>query len=412
MTYHSLTRAANGGSSGRPPLTWHGRIFPEVLLILSIAIVLLISSGCTQEEPSASTEGGGVSQKASVKIGAILPLTGDIAEYGRRCRDGIDLAVEHVNGSGGIAGGPIEVIYEDSRGLPRDGVSAIQKLINVDRVAVIVGAVSSSVTLAVEPIATRNKVILFSPASSSPKLTGISQYFFRNWPSDVYEATVLAEFVRSTLDLESVAVLYVNNDYGIGLKDEFARRFAELGGAINVSETYAQSATDFRTQLAKIKATTPEGIYLAGYHREMALATKQIRELGIPAQILGDADYGVEELLDIAGSAAEGAIYSMPEYDSEAGSDAVLAFSAAFKKRYGRSPSIFEANAYDAIRILCEAIEACDVNTDCIAEHIASLSSYQGASGDISFGESREVIKPVTIKTVRNGQFVSYEHGN
>lgn len=345
-------------------------------------------------------------EEKSIQFGAVLPLTGDIAEYGRRCKDGMDLAVEEINAAGGVQGRKLTIIYEDSRGTPRDGVSALQKLIGVDRVKVVVGAVASSVTLAMEPIATKNRVILFSPASSSPKLTGISRYFFRDWPSDVFEATALAEFVRSELKLSSVAVLYVNNDYGLGLKNEFIRRFTELGGSVPVVDTYEQGASDFRTQLAKVKAANPDGAYLAGYHREMAAATKQIRELGIDTQVLGDGDYGVDELLEIAGNSAEGAVFSIPEYDPKTGPEAVKKFAAAFRERYGKEPTNFEANGYDAVKILCQALASVGADTDAVSDYIASLKHYQGASGDISFDEKREVVKPVSIKMVKDGKFV------
>jgi branched-chain amino acid transport system substrate-binding protein len=283
-----------------------------------------------------------IKKDTSFRFGAVLPLSGDIAEYGKRCKAGMDLAVEKVNGSGGINGREVSIIYEDTRGNAKDGVSALNKLVSVDDVKYVVGDVASSVTLAIEPIATRNKVILFSPAASSPKLTGISPFFFRDWPSDLFEATVLAEFVHKELKFKNVAILYVNNDYGLGLRDEFKRHFEELGGSISVSDAYEQGANDFRAQLAKIKDAAPEAVYLAGYHREMAQATKQMRELGITVQILGDADYGVEELLEISGSASEAAIYSIPEYEPQRGSQTEKDFAASFYSAHKSNPTIFE----------------------------------------------------------------------
>ena len=343
-----------------------------------------------------------------VKFGAVLPLTGEIAEYGKRCKAGMDLAVGEINESGGVSGKKLEIVYEDDTGAPKVGVTAMQKLVDIDRVKVVIGAVASSVTLAIEPIATRNKVLLFSPASSSPKLTGISRYFFRDWPSDVFEATALAEFAYNTLKLRKVAILYVNNDYGLGLRGEFERRFKELGGEVAAIDSHEQGATDFRTQLTKIKGSGPQAVYLAGYHREMAFATKQTRELGITAQILGDADYGVQELIEIAGQAAEGAIFSTPEYDPKGGSEPVKTFAKKFKEKYGKEPSVFEANGYDAVKILAKAVQTQNSDTERMSQYIASLSHYPGASGEISFGAKGEVEKPASIKIVKGGRFVLY----
>lgn len=341
------------------------------------------------------------------EVGAILPLTGDISEYGERCKKGIDLAVEGINKQGGINGKTVEIIYEDSKGAAKEGVGAAQKLININKVNAIIGAVASSVTLAIEPIASQNEVILISPASSSPRLTGISPFFFRTWPSDVIEANVLADFAFKKLNIKTVAIIYVNNDYGIGLKDEFKKTFVNLKGKVVFSEGYPQNNKEFRSILTKVKAKKAEAIYLAGYHREMAFATKQIKEMKIRAQILGDADYGIEELLTITKNAAEGAIYATPTYEPQKGSKTMLGFADSFRQKYGKEPSIFEANAYDAMKILSLAIRNAGYDGKKIADYISKLRDYDGASGSITF-EKGDVRKTIAIKTVNGGKFVDF----
>lgn len=365
-----------------------------IVVTMGLFIFICISLSCAKKEESI------------IKIGAVLPLTGDIAEYGIRCKKGIDVAVEEINSAGGIKGKKIQIIYEDSKGIPKEGVSALQKLISIDKVQAVIGAVASSVSLAMVPVADKNKVVLFSPASSSPKLTGISRYFFRNWPSDVFEASTMAEYVFVKMGLRKIAILYVNNDYGLGLKNEFEKKFEEMGGEIVLVESYEQNDSDFRTQLTKIKSRNPDAIYLAGYHKEMAFATKQIRELGLKAQILADADYAVAELLKIAGGSAEGAIFATPEYDPNSENQPVKEFAEKFRRTYGNDPSIFEANGYDALKIITKAISEGAKNGEEIAQKISNLKDYPGASGLTSYDKNGEVIKPATIKTVRNGQFV------
>lgn len=339
------------------------------------------------------------------KIGAILPLTGDISEYGERCKKGIDLAVEEINKEGGINGRPVEIIYEDSKGSAKEGVGAAQKLINIDKVKTIIGAVASSVTLAIEPITSQSKVVLVSPASSSPKLTGISPFFFRTWPSDVLEANVLADFAFKKLNVKTVAIIYVNNDYGIGLKDEFKKTFVSLGGKVVFVDGYPQNNKEFRSMLTKARAKKPQAIYLAGYHKEMAFATKQIREMRLKSQILGDADYGIEELLTIAKDAAEGAIYSTPTYEPQKGSKTMIGFADKFKEKYGKEPSIFEANAFDAMKILAISMRNVGDDSKKIADSISHLRNYDGASGLITF-ERGDVKKAIAIKTIKGGRFV------
>jgi len=347
-------------------------------------------------------------ENGTIKIGAILPLTGDISEYGKRTKMGIDLAIDEINGNGSPFKNRYNIVYEDDKGVPKDGVNSVQKLIDINKINYIIGSVSSTVTLAILPIIDQRKVILFSPAASSPKLTGMSSYFFRDWPSDLLEATVLSDFAFKTLKFKKISILYVNNDYGIGLRNEFIRHFKELGGSILNDESYAQSATDFRSQLDKIKNSKPEAIYLSGYHREMAIATKQIKEVGIPCQILGNADYGVQELLEMTGTASEGAIFSIPEYLPNDTTSSIKHFTMEFRKKYGKEPSIFEANGYDALMVIAQAIDAVGNDTKRVSDFISSLKHFKGASGDISFDQKREVVKPITIKTVENGAFINF----
>lgn len=340
-----------------------------------------------------------------INIGALLSLTGDIAEYGQRVKKGIDLATTEINDLGGINGKKVRLIYEDTKGFPKDGINGANKLIASNEVKIIIGTIASSVALAVEPITTKNKVLLFSPAASSPKLSGRSKYFIRNWPSDVFEATYLAEFTVQELKIKDAAILYVNNDYGIGLSSEFTKRFEELGGIIYTSEAYKQNSSDLRAPLTKIKSFNPAAIYLAGYHREMAYATKQIKEFGINCQILADADYGVQELLDITGNASEGAIFGIPK--TEFSNNVALKFRNNYFKTYNSEPSIFEANGYDVIQTLKQAIEEVGFDNDLISNYIRHIKDYHGASGIQTFNAAGDVIKPISIKQVSGKQFIT-----
>lgn len=370
------------------------RFFALTATCIMVFAGLLV--GCSKSKPS-----------EDVVLGAVLPLSGDIAEYGKRCKAGIDMAVAEVNASGGINGRSLKVVFEDSRGLPKDGVTTFRKLIDVHHVQAVIGSVESSSTLAMAPIATQERVVLFSPASSSPKLTGLSPFVFRNWPSDVFEAQTLAGFVHKELGIESAAILYVNNDYGVGLKDEFQKRFVQLGGKVTAAETYEQGANEFRSQLAKLKDTNPQALYLAGYHKEMGMASKQARELGIKCQILGDADYGVQELLTIAGSAAEGVVYATPSYDPQSNDTAIRTFADAFRRANGKEASIFEANGYDAVMILASVMKRGAMTGADIAKAIAAIKDYPGAAGNTTF-TSGDVVKPARVMTVRDGKFVEY----
>ncbi|MCD6099653.1 MAG: ABC transporter substrate-binding protein, partial [Candidatus Marinimicrobia bacterium] len=182
-----------------------------------------------------------------IKIGAILPLTGGAGKYGEDAKLGIELAVEENNAKGGIKGKLIKVIFEDDQSNPQQTVSAFRKLITVHGVPVIIGAMTSSSALAVAPIAEQNRVVLISPSASAPVLSDAGDFVFRNELSDAYGGVVQAELTWKKLRIKKVAIIYINNDYGVGVKDAFEKTFKKLGGEIVDSESFEPDAQDFRT---------------------------------------------------------------------------------------------------------------------------------------------------------------------
>ena len=248
---------------------------------------LILSVGCKREDVSSDSANKPPStQNQPIKIGVSLPFTGDAAVWGKSQKDGYDLALEQINERGGVNGRKTALIYGDDQGLAKEGVSALQKFIDVDKIDSLAGVANSSVALAFIPIINKNKVLFISSGASSPKLTGASKYFFRTWPSDIAEALAMTKYAAEKLHLKTVSCLYINNDYGVGLVEPFAKRFSELGGKVLNKEAFEQNATDLRAQLTKIREQNPEAIYLAGNPPEMARAITQARELGISNHFL------------------------------------------------------------------------------------------------------------------------------
>jgi len=341
-----------------------------------------------------------------IKIGVVLPLSGSASTYGISAKEGIDLALEELNAT---QKRKIELIYEDDQCNPEKAVDAAQKLINVDSVRIIIGHICSSAALAVAPIAEKNKVILFSPGASAPDYKNAGDYIFRNRQDISDEVSKTAEIVKN-FNINKIAMIYVNNDYGVSSKDIFTKRFEELGGKVELAESYQQDATDFRTQLTKIKKAEPEAMFLAGLIKESATIIKQSSELGLKVRIFSTIGVEGKELLEIAGPAAEGIIYSAPFFDVKSTDPIVKEFINRYKEKYKKDPTyVFAANGYDALEILNSAVKKCDTNTDCIKDQLYKIKDYPGASGMTTFDQNGDVSKPIMIKTIKNGQFVPYE---
>lgn len=346
------------------------------------------------------------SQKSdTIKIGAILPLTGDGARYGQSAKNGIELALSLINEVGGISGKSISIIYEDSQMLPREGINAINKLINIDKVQVIIGAMASSVTLSIAPIAEQNKIVLLSPASSTPEITEAGDYVFRNTYSDIYEGERMGKYAYNQLGFSQVAILHINNDFGVGLSNEFSNSFNNAGGEILINESYQQGVTDFRTQLTKIINVKPDAIYLVGYS-EMGYIVRQMRELVIVQPIISCIMFQDPKILQIAGEAAEGIIYSYPSYNPDSDSKHISDFVSKYEKKFNEEPDIYAASAYDALNILAKAIDSNGIKSNDIKDGLYSIRNYPGVTGDTSFDKNGDVIKPIGIKKVNNRNFI------
>jgi branched-chain amino acid transport system substrate-binding protein len=352
----------------------------------------------------------GSSGEKEVRIGAFLPLTGDAASWGQSGKEGIELAVSEVNARGGINGMKLSVIYEDTMAQPEKGASAMQKLATINKVPAVIGDIVSATTLAAAPIAEQNKVVLLSPTASAPKITEAGRFIFRIWPSDLAEGVTVADFAAQKLMLKKVAVMHIQNDYGIALKDVFEKEFTKQGGTIVETVSYKPDETDFRSLLAKITKKNPEAIYLISYYKDAGLALKQAKQLKVKTRFLGTTAIEEPKLFEIAGDAADGLIYAISSgYDAKSADEVVKAFNAKFKEKFAKDPSFIQAQCYDAVNLIASVIGKGNVSGEAIQKGLESVKDYHGVTGIISFDANGDVIKPTVIKTIKGKEFVPYE---
>lgn len=340
-------------------------------------LVLIYLSGCNQKE------------KDTIKIGAIAPFTGEVATYGDWFKKSVDIAVEEINSDGGVLGKRIKIIYEDEKADPTTGVNAINKLIHVDKVDLILGPLSSGVTLAVAPIAEKNKIVLLTPVSSNYKISQSGDYIFRIAPSDALQGVIVADWTFNELKYKTATILHVTNDYGDGLEKEFRKNFEKLGGKIFVSQGFKQDETNFRTQLLKIKSLNPDFIFVAAYPKEAGNIAKQKFEMGINTQIIGTDPYHDKQVLDIAGIAANGIMFTdVANTENEKFNE----FSNKYMKRYHEKANIIAAESYDGFYVLIEALKkANSIESDKIRDALYSIRDFEGASGLIGFDKNGDV---------------------
>lgn len=377
-------------------------------LVLIAGAVLAVAAAILIFKQSGST-----GAPAEISVGWIGPLTGDAAPYGVAIKRGTDLAVQEIN-AGMKIGKPLRIIYEDDQAKPTAGVAAFEKLTKVNGVPVVIQAAASSVMLAVMPKAEAAKVVYISPSCSSDKIRTEKmrnnyKYIFRTWPSDAYQAEVLAKFAANELKAKKAAVLYINTEYGIGFKDVFAKQFQDAGGSVVLSEGFAEGTTDFRSLLTKTKDTSPDVVFIPSHYKEAAQLLKQARELAINVQFLADAALYSPELLKVAGNAADGLILTNPDWSPLSKKPKIKAFVEAFRKANNQDPDVYAAAGYDLVLLMAEAIrEGKDTSADSIQQSLHQLKPYDGVTGELVFDAIGEVRWGFAVFKVTSGAFRPY----
>jgi branched-chain amino acid transport system substrate-binding protein len=343
------------------------------------------------------------------RVGAIVSRSGAAAAYGAQVGRGFDLAVDGLNAEGGVRGRPLALVYRDDATSPDVGLEALRDLVEREHVRIVLGAVSSSVTLKLAPYCERRQVLLLSPSASAPQLTSAGEFVFRTYPSDVFEAASMADFARD-LGLDRVAVLAVDNDDGASLASVFAERFRASGGGVVAVLTFPEGdAAAIRDAVEALSRLNPRGVYISSLTSDLATVLTLLRAGKTHPIVLGTSTV-TQDLVRLAGPAADSLVFPMPSFDPDADDPTVQAFAAAYKARYGIPPDVYAAYAYDAVRVLASAVErAGSWEAVDVRDALLSIDHYEGVTGHLAFDRNGDVVQYPRLYVVRGGRFVPYD---
>jgi branched-chain amino acid transport system substrate-binding protein len=356
----------------------------------------------------AALEAAGCSRK--VRVGAIVSSTGAAAMYGERVRKGIELAVQDVNASGGVGGRHLEVVYRDDATNPQVGLQMARELVSREGVRILIGAVSSAVTLEIAPYCEQRRVLLISPTASAPQLTQAGEFIFRNYPSDLLEGASMADFARD-LGLERVGVFAVANEYGEGLLTSFSERLQCRQRPVLRSYEFREGDTAaLAPSVEELKALNPDGVYIIGYRHDVADLVKRIRAAGIDAVALTSSSVTLD-IAKLAGPAAENLVFPLGTSDPDPDDPVARPFFLAYRDRYDEEADGYAAHGYDSLQLLVHAMErAGSTDPERVREALLSIDHYRGANGWASFDENGDVIEYPRLLIVHDGQPVPYQH--
>ncbi|WKZ70029.1 MAG: penicillin-binding protein activator [Melioribacteraceae bacterium] len=335
--------------------------------------------------------GCGEKPKENIKIGVSLPLSGELANFGKTVLNGVELAVKQ----SGLEN--IELIIEDSKGDPKSAVSIINKLTDIDKVKFIIGDLTSGATLAMAPIVQKKKVLLISPTASNPKLSDAGRYFYRVWPSDNYDGEIAAKYSFTNMKINRAAIVYINNDYGQGLADIYEKTFIELGGKILLKESYAQEQTDFRTLIQVLKGFNPELVYIPGHPYGIGTFLKQAYELGLNCRKFSNVAAEDKEFLNIASSLAKGLFFVTPAFDINSNKPHIEKFLNEYEKKYNNIPDIHAVKGFEAMFVLIKGFENEKRTPDTMINFLLK-NKFDSISGTFSFNKHGDVISDMAVK--------------
>ena len=341
-----------------------------------------------------------------IKIGVMEPLTGPAASYGEVTKNGFSIALDEINKAGGIAGQPVEVVYEDSKCNGKDALTAATKLVQVDKVDYLLGAMCSSEVLAALPV-TENKPMIFMGQGSSPDITGKGKYFFRTWPSDALSGVALAQ--KLVPQYKKIAIVSEKTDYALALGKTFSGEATKLGAEIVANETFISNETDFKPILAKIKTLNPDLLFINPQTGQgAARIAEQARNMGISAQFAVYFMAGDEFVK--SGKAVNGTlILDVPSLDSK--NPKAAKYAEIYKAKFGSmNYPLAGAQMYDYLYLLKTAIEKVGNDTPAIQKYLKGMDKYDGAIGSFSFDENGDVIGiGFSYKMVKDNELVDWE---
>ncbi|MCF7865495.1 MAG: penicillin-binding protein activator [Candidatus Pacebacteria bacterium] len=341
---------------------------------------------------------------STYKVGAIAPLTGDAATYGELVRNTLQIAADEINSSGGISGKRVEVIIEDGKCNGEGAVNAAQKLVNVDKVQVIIGGFCSAETLAALPVAETAKVALISAASSNPSLTGKSSYFFRNFPSDSSQGSVLAQMAHD-MGKRKVAFIQEQTDYTAGIYKAFADKFTSLGGQV-IKEEYAPATKDFRTQLSKLQSQKADALFIDSNIPASADAiTAQMIALKWNVSLFtNDITLGATDVLSKYKDALNGMVGA--EFSTDSSNKTFAHLLEVYKTKYGKDMPYqsYGQTVYDAIYIVKDAITKVGYDGTKIADFGHRIANWNGASGSVTIGANGDLVGGHKARVFKDGK--------
>jgi branched-chain amino acid transport system substrate-binding protein len=371
------------------------QLLRQLSVLALVGCVCLFSASCSEDPP--------------LKIGFVGGLTGRVADLGVAGRDGLQLAIEEKNKSGGIAGRKVELVVKDDRQDADRVKQAIHEL-KAEGVKAIIGPMTSSMAVVAQPLINSNQIVTISPTAKTDQLSGHDDYFLRVTAPLSRNAEQLAAYAVNELGLKKFVVVLdaSNKAFTETWLDFFKKAFLAEGGEIVFVERFtSQSGVHFLPIAERLLQKDPEGVLLLSNAIDTALLAQQIRKLESNVALFSSEWAFTTDLLSFGGRAVEG-MTSFHSFNANGQEVSYLSFKEKFTARFGYTPSFATVLAYDAASFLFTGLEK-TASRGSLKESLLSLSSFAGLQSSITVDKYGDVERKLFLTVIGDGQFKSVE---
>jgi len=347
----------------------------------------------------------------SIKIGFFAPITGPAAADGASALHGAELAVEYINNRGGVLGQKVELVWYDDNFKADQAVNIAYKLVQQDKVAVVVSGSYSGMTRAAAGIYQQLKVPMISSYAVHPEIVATGDYIFRVGTLATVQGRAGAHLAVKKLGARKIAILTIDNDFGVSLTAGFKEEALKLGAEIVFEQKYPLGETDFRPILTRIRGLRPDAIYATAYFSEAARLVSQARQLGIFVPIIGQEGYDSPQFAKLAEAGAANGVVITTDLDRDSEKPIVQWFIEEYAKRYGLDADMVAASAFDAVMVAAKAIAlAGSYDPAKIRDALASIKAGDEELEDFvtgfrGFTEKRESLRTITCQIYLGNRF-------
>lgn len=389
------------------------------LMAMLLALGALVASACGAAAPTTATAAptAATAQTAAaaakteeptqvINVGALYPLTGQLAAFGDEYKRGIDLKLDEINAGLAKDKLKLQMFYEDSQGNANVGLPGFTKLVTVNKTPVVLIAGGSPVVLVTLPAAEEQGVLVMQTGANSPKLVGASKNLINVAPTGTIEAQTMLAYANKQMGAKKLALIAIKNDFGVPLADFSSTYWKSTGAEVVAYEQYEATAADFGSLVAKVRTAKPDAIYLATAGTTVPILIKQIREAGITAPMLSHTGVETRDLIEVGGAANKDLYWTSIHFDPADPESAP--FVNAYKAKYQRDPLIGAAVQVDALAVIAQAAQSLKKQGKALSgvnlrDEMLKVKTYGGYTGKMTFPADGNTIRPLDIRTVKDG---------